>query len=370
MRVATSRDLRHKRVWDWLSEHGRRVAPLFVPLTWPPTPVRGQMASCFLTPGPDEAWTFPASLGAELAREHGPYVADVPDFRTDDAERVLRELHRMADQHFAIATSVLRDHAPDFLMMVEMGPDRLHHALWHHIDPASPRYRGGNPWEDACRRYYAALDAHVGELVRASGDDTAVLVVSDHGARAMEGGVHVNELLRREGWLVRTTDGAIDFARTRAWGEGGYYARIWLNVAGREPLGVVPAEAIDTERAKLAALLRDLASPSGAPLGTVVHEPQRIYRATRGVPPDLLVFFGDLRYRSLGTPSAHVFAAENDTGPDGCNHDWDGIFVLSGAGAPARGRVGDLQIYDVARTICGLAGVPAPPDLLGTDRSR
>ena len=369
MRVATSRDVRHKRVWDWLSEHGRRVAPLFVPLTWPPTPVRGQMASCFLTPGPDEAWTFPADLGAELARAHGPYLADVPDFRTDDAERVLRDLHRMAAQHFAIARSVLRDHAPDFLMMVEMGPDRLHHALWHHIDPASPRYRAKNPWEDACRSYYAALDAHLGELVRAAGDDTTVLVVSDHGARAMEGGVHVNELLRREGWLVRTGDGAIDFERTRAWGEGGYYARIWLNVAGREPLGVVPPEALDAERAKLAALLREMTTPSGAPLGNVVHEPERIYRATRGVPPDLLVFFGDLRYRSLGTPSAQVFAADNDAGPDGCNHDWDGIFVMSGGGAPARGRVDDLQIYDVARTICGLAGVPAPSDLLGTDRS-
>jgi predicted AlkP superfamily phosphohydrolase/phosphomutase len=369
MRVATSRDVRHKRVWDWLSEHGRRVAPLFVPLTWPPSPVRGHMASCLLTPGPESPWTFPAALGDALTREHGPYCADVPDFRSDDAERVLRDLHRMADQHFAIAGTVLRDHAPDFLMMVEMGPDRLHHALWHHLDPASSRYRAGNPWEDACRSYYGALDAHLGELLGASGDDTTVLVVSDHGARAMEGGVHVNELLRREGWLARTDDGAIDFARSRAWGEGGYYARIWLNVSGREPLGVVPPERFDEERGALAALLRGIIGPDGAPLENRVLEPERIYRATRGVPPDLLVFFGDLRYRSLGTPSSSVFATANDTGPDGCNHDWDGIFVMSGADAPALGRVEGLQIYDVARTICGLAGIPAPPDLLGTDRS-
>ena len=38
LRLAKGGDVRVKRVWDWLGEHGFTVAPLFVPLTSPPVP--------------------------------------------------------------------------------------------------------------------------------------------------------------------------------------------------------------------------------------------------------------------------------------------------------------------------------------------
>ena len=72
------------------------------------------------------------------------------------------------------------------------------------------------------------------------------MVVSDHGAQSMVGGIRVNEWLIREGYLT-LREGApagpvkpdmIDWARTRVWGDGGYYSRIFLNVRGREPEGV------------------------------------------------------------------------------------------------------------------------------------
>jgi len=84
------------------------------------------------------------------------------------------------------------------------------------------------------------------------GSDTSVMVVSDHGAKAMEGGVCINEWLQREGYLTLKAQPAaawaaypdmIDWSKTRAWGEGGYYARLFMNVQGREPEGqVAPGE--------------------------------------------------------------------------------------------------------------------------------
>lgn len=379
MRVATSRDVKVKRVWDWLGEQGRRVAALFVPLTWPPTPARGQVVSCFLTPGPESEWAFPRSLKASLVARHGEYLVDVPHFRADDRERILEGLYAMGRQHFAMARQVWNEQRPDFLMMVEMGPDRFHHAFWHFIDPSHPRYEPGNRWEASGREYYAFLDARIGELLEDAGEDTAVMIVSDHGARAMIGGVCVNEWLRREGWLTLREEpdgpasfdhGRVDWSRTRAWGEGGYYARIWLNVEGREPEGAIPPGRWEAERERLAAALEAMPGPDGRPLGNRVLRPEASYRETRGVPPDLMVFFGDLAWRSIGTVGGGVFTEVNDTGPDGCNHDWDGVFVAAGGGVPARGRTEGLAIYDVASTICALSGVPVPPDLLGTDRSR
>jgi predicted AlkP superfamily phosphohydrolase/phosphomutase len=376
LELATSSDVKVKRLWDRVGDAGLRAAALFVPLTWPPSPLRGDMVSCFLTPGPESGWAFPPSLKPELEAIAGPYLPDVPGYRAGDPARVLEGARASARQHFAIARHLWRARRPDFLMMVEMGPDRVHHALYHLIDPASPRYDAR--YDEAARAYYASLDGCLAELLDAAGDAT-VLVVSDHGARTMEGAVRINEWLRREGWLAlrgetppapaSLRDAGVDWARTRAWGEGGYYARVFLNVRGREPEGALARSAYEAERERLERALLSMRGPDGRPLDNVVVRPERAFREVRGDAPDLLVFFGDLAYRSIGTVGGDLFSDDNDTGPDGCNHDWDGVLVLGGAGARARGRLDGMVIYDVGATVLGLLGVEAPADLLGTDRS-
>lgn len=379
MRIPNSDAVREKRLWDWLSEAGLRVAPMFVPLTWPPPAVRGVSVSCFLTPGPESAWTFPPGLATALETRFGAYRADVVDRRNGDPVAMIEEIYAMGRQHFAMAEHVWTTEQPDFLMMVEMGPDRFHHGFYAHMDVDHPKHDPNDPLAAEGERYYAFLDAEVGKLVAAAGEDTTVLIVSDHGARPLLGGVHVNEWLIQEGWLVLheapaphspVTPDMVDWSRTRAWGEGGYYARIWLNIEGRDPEGIVsPAEAVKA-RAQIAAGLRALALPHTDRETRVVF-PEDEYRETRGVPPDLMVFFGDLAYRALGSVgTGQVFSETNDTGPDSCNHDWDGIFVMAGGGAEARGMLVDLTLYDVAKTVLSLFHVPIPDGLLGRDRSR
>lgn len=367
--VCTSRDVRVKRVWDLLGEAGHRVAVLFVPLTWPPPPVRGQLVSCFLTPALDRGWAFPRALEAELTETFGPYRPDVDDFRSHELDRIFAELEETAEQHFAMAEHVWRVHEPAFLMMVEMGTDRLHHAAWRHMDPDSAEHR---PDVDArARAYYAGLDRRLARLAAQAGDDTALLVVSDHGARTMRGAVRINEWLRRGGWLATDERHRIDWSRTRAWGEGGYYARVSLNVRGREPEGIVEPSDAEAVCAQLAQELEAMTGPDGRRLANRAVRPADAYRQVRGEPPDLLVYLDDLALRSLGgLEPGPVFTDADDRGPDGCNHDWDGVFVMSGGAVGSRGRIDDLAIYDVTRTVLGLMGVPAPDDILGRDRSR
>jgi predicted AlkP superfamily phosphohydrolase/phosphomutase len=63
-----------------------------------------------------------------------------------------------------------------------------------------------------------------------------------------------------------------------------------------------------------------------------------------------------------------LFTEGGGLGPDACNHDWDGIFVMAGGGSPARGETTKLAIYDICRTVLGVMGVEGPDDLLGVDR--
>ena len=64
----------------------------------------------------------------------------------------------------------------DFFMMVEMGPDRLHHGFWKYFDTDHPKYVPGNPYEQSIKDYYLYLDKQVGELIDAGGKDAAALL--------------------------------------------------------------------------------------------------------------------------------------------------------------------------------------------------
>ena len=145
LRLASSKDVRVKRLWDWLGENGHSVAPLFVPLTSPPSPVRGHLVSGFMHPGGDAPWSFPRGLENEIESRFGAYQPDVDDFRGDDLDRIHRDIVAMTDQHFEIARYIWNDKEPDFMMMVEIGVDRFHHAFWRHIDPRHPRHDSDNP---------------------------------------------------------------------------------------------------------------------------------------------------------------------------------------------------------------------------------
>ncbi len=376
-----SRAIQMPRVWDVIAERGKRSAVLFVPPSYPALNVLGESVSCFLTPDAEHPHTYPARLAGELAARFGPYIPDLEHIRTADKLRLFHELERMTMQHFAMARYVWDTRQPDFLMMVEIGPDRFHHVYWEHLDPEHPGYEPGNPFEQLGPRYYALIDRELGALCAMADAETAILIASDHGARALKGCFCINEWLIRAGWLVLRDDAqgrapqalkpeCVNWSRTRAWAEGGYYARVFLNVEGREPEGCIPPERYAEERKVLRDALVAVCGPDGASWNNKVETPETLYRAVRGDAPDLLAIFDDLNVRALSTVGGgSLFAGGDDRGADGCNHDWDGIFVLSGAGIAPRGELPTCDIYDVGASVLALLGIDKPLDWLGCDRS-
>ena len=370
---ATAEKVKDDRVWDILSRVGKHVVVLGVPQTFPPRQVNGEMIGCFLSPSIESRYTYPEELRDEIRDVVGEYMVDVPNFRTDERDRILADINEMMRRRFQLARH-LRDSRPwDFFMMVEMGPDRLHHGFWRFYDRSHPDYVPGNPYEQAFRDYYRYLDAEIGSLINGLGDDTALMVVSDHGAQSMVGGISVNEWLIREGYLT-LKDGApagpvkpdmVDWPRTRVWGDGGYYARIFLNVRGREPEGIVDPVDVESLRDELAAKLEALGDEQGNPIGTRVFRPERLYHHVNGVPPDLICYFGDLTWRSIGTVgSGRIHVRENDTGPDDANHAKYGIYIFDGPGMPASPPA-DARLFDIAPTVLRLLGQPVPDDMQG-----
>jgi predicted AlkP superfamily phosphohydrolase/phosphomutase len=373
--IADSRAVRVPRAWDILSERGRPVIVIGVPPTYPVSPVNGVMISDFLTPDTERSqYTYPAELKQEIESLVGRYMVDVDNFRTSEKERLLADIEEMTEKRFRVAEHLLATKPWDLFFMVEMGTDRVHHGFWRFSDPEHRLHEPGNPFEGAMLGYYRDLDEKVGRLLRFADDDTAVLVVSDHGAKRIDGGICVNEWLEREGYLVLKDKprepvplkpDMVDWSRTTAWGEGGYYCRLFLNVAGREPNGIVAAGDYDRVRDELKGGLEAIADDRGRPLGTVAHRPEDLYPEQNGVPPDLLVYFGDLFWRSVGlvgTGTVHVL--ENDTGPDDANHAPEGLYILAADGVEA-GAGEERDLRDIAPTLLTLLGEEVPAEMEG-----
>lgn len=378
LRICTAEDMRAPRVWDVLAEAHRTSSVLYVPPTWPPRPVAGEMVSCLLTPGPTSRHTWPPSLERELAERVGAHAPDVA-ISSPDEETLFERLYEAAAHHFDAAEHLLVTRRRDFVMMVEMGTDRLQHAFWPALDPDDPRHDPTSPRVRDARDYYAYLDARIGRLLERAGERAHVMIVSDHGARPLRGGVRMNEWLRREGWLVLRSEprgpipldrAPIDWTRTRAWAEGGYYARIWLNVEGLAPEGAIALEEAARELDQLEEVIASMRDDRGAPIASRIFRPARHYRAARGRPPDLLVFPGDLDLRALGEVGGDVAVPAECAGRhrfDGCNHDWEGVYILAGPDVPRAGRRDGASIHDVGATALALLGVPVPPGWLGRD---
>lgn len=71
----------------------------------------------------------------------------------------------------------------------------------------------------------------------------------------------------------------VDRSLTRVWGAGGYYGRIFLNVRGREPQGVILPADYERVRTNLAARLEAMPGPDGRPLGNRVFVPHALCAA-------------------------------------------------------------------------------------------
>ncbi|HXV12941.1 MAG TPA: alkaline phosphatase family protein, partial [Candidatus Krumholzibacteria bacterium] len=289
-----------KTVWNILSVNRRRSLVLGVPLTYPPKPLNGAMVGCFLTPDRNATFTYPPELQARIdTLAGGEYLIDVKDFRNERRRETLAQIEAMTERRFRAFRALLAEDDFDFAMMVEMGPDRIHHAFWRFIDPGHRLYQRGNEFENVVRDYYIAMDAEIGRTVDALPPDTSVIVVSDHGAKRMVGAVAINEFLIREGYLVlksyptsptRLTADMVDWSATTAWGDGGYYARVFLNIEGREPSGRIAAGDVGRVRREIKDKLEALGDADGNPIGTRVFFPEDVYRACRGIPPDMIVY--------------------------------------------------------------------------------
>ena len=371
-RLASSWSYTRPPLWELLSAVGLHSYVLGVPHTYPPRPFLGRMVTGLLTPPDVGVATHPEHMAPQVRAMLGTPSLDIADFRHTPLPALVAQVERASRGLFTLATHWATGDDWSLLALVDMGPDRLQHALWRYAFADHPQHVPGHPLQDALLRYYVLLDKLLGKLVEPLDDATLVLVVSDHGACAMHRAVALNTWLIQHGYLTlrRTPPGPqplaatdVDWGRTQAWVDGGYVGRLYVNQQGREPCGVVPEAATEALLDKLAQHL--CATLPVPPQPHRFLRPKELYADLQGCAPDMLIYLANLRWRAIASVGWDTpLVDNNDRGPDGANHDEHGVIMMRG---PASRELAPRQtIYDVAPTVLAHLQVDIPASMPGT----
>lgn len=363
--IVDSNFVKTPTLWDLAGRAGRHVGVVGVPPTYPPKPVRGFLISDFTTPGPDKLYTFPPWLKRELETLFGPMIFDVV-YRSHDKDGVARNLFKMLEQHLAIVKHLLKRKSWDLFIYVEIAVDRAHHAFWKYFDREHPRHEQHPLYSTVIPRVYEAIDKAFEEFLHIIPRDTVIVVASDHGVKPMKGAFVINQWLEEQGYLKlkekpkkpgQDLDASmIDWSRTIAWGWGGYYSRIFINLEGREPRGIVKKWEYEDVVKQLKKDIEKIRGPNGEQWKNLVYTPLELYPEVRGDAPDLMVYLDDLSWRPAGTIGWNtLYLPENDRGPDDAVHDWYGVFAVYDPEATlGRGYRGEISIDKVFEILAEL----------------
>ena len=181
--------------------------------------------------------------------------------------------------------------------------------------------------------------------------------------RALASELEAGSGVQKKGLLDRLTERlAIDFydldwSQTRAFSTGttavGY---VWLNVAGRDPQGIVkPDDEYEQTRQQIAATLRQWDAVGEVLFREEVWQGRQLSDA-----PDIIVRWAkdttDVRYFQTRFSSHHLIKPVPN---DYASHRPDGMFVWHGAGV-RQGQTLDAELLDLTPTFLWLLDQPVP----------
>ena len=409
-------------LWRLLSNRGRKVGVVNVPISYPVEEVNGYMISGWMTPYSAQDFCYPADLWRELRDQIGYYTIypteTFAESRRDSFFRACDELLNLRSR----TVSYLMDRYPtDLFMVVLFDTDRVLHQLWHYLDPGHPWRQPGDGTDKSgpVVRYFQRVDEKLAEIVARADEDTVIIILSDHGMGPAHNFIVLNNWLLEVGllqlkrdpfrllkrWLFdagftlrnvhRIADRIglakhaeykglysmdylmklvflsfldVDWSRSKAYSFGRHLGSIYLNVRGREPEGIVePGREYEQVREEIMRLARGFVHPcTGEPLIGEILKREDIYQGPYlDRAPDLILRPRDERniFFGLADFGSNV-TVDTVYRYSGMHRDY-GLLIMTGKGVKKGAAIEGAGIEDLAPTILYAMECPVPQDMDG-----
>lgn len=420
----TALDCKAPMIYSLLSQSGRRVCALNIPMTYPPMAVNGVVVSGLPAPSTRNTITYPAELYQEIVDAIGEYIL-YPDpgqaYSDSGVDAFLARLYKTTELRVRTLEYLRSREAWDFAMVVFNGTDTICHALWKYMDKTHPLHDPAQAakYGNAIRDYYHTLDGHLAQIVDTLPQDTTLVVMSDHGFGPFHKFIHVNNWLLRENFmqlkpgartrikhalfrsgfspmnvydtLMRLGFGAlkrevvrgqgqgllktlflsfedVDWGRTQAYSLGNV-GQIRINLAGREPFGCVqPGAEYEQVRSTIIERLATLRDPkTGEAVVETVYRREELYSGDYlDEAPDIVFLPRRLEYFGFGEYEfgSHKIIEAMKRGISG-THRMNGIFMAYGAAVRKGVEIQNANLTDLAPTILHLMGEAVPAHMDG-----
>lgn len=154
---------------------------------------------------------------------------------------------------------------------------------------------------------------------------------------------------------VREGTERVDFAASTAYMRSRTELGVRLNLAGREPDGVVPPADYDEVRQGLIDLFREVETPDGELLFDAVHPREAVYHGPYlEAAPDVVLVPAGFDHHLTASLRGSTFA---DTGPL-WDHRFQGTIAFHGDGIDTTADLSGAELLDVAPTVLATLGVP------------
>lgn len=354
--IPTARNLRSPMLWETLSDAGKRVFAMNVPVTYPSRQVNGIVVGCFLSPSVEKA--APNAEVAQALKRLNYCVDADPMHARRDKDSFLGHLDEVFERRIDAMRYFWQQEPWDFFMAHVMETDRLHHFFWEEMEHDHPKYA------PAFLEFYKRVDQVLGEIRSWLDENTTLVILSDHGFCTIKQEVYVNTWLHDQGYLQYATEQPQSIADMGS--ESVAYSldpgRIFLNVKGREPHGIIaPGAEYERMRRDLAERIMNMADPAtGEPMVERVYTREELYHgphAAAGADLVLAMRDGYDPKGPLGKPKLTYKGASLV----GMHTTPDALLYIGGQKQIERRP----HIGDVAPTILQLLDVPVPADMDG-----
>ncbi len=334
----------------------------------------------------DGGFIFPNNYGQELVEKFGPYVNESAahyfhegwlDFDTAKEELLYQA------RWLAGASRYTMDKYDGVLHIQHWHPlDYIGHMLMSRIDPAGMEYDPEHleqNWQEM-RQYYQLADQLVGEFMKQFDvDDTAFVIVADHGMPSNNTAVSLFTLFRNEGLIKVKGEGD---AQQVDWDNSAlYYTQnhLWLNVKGREPNGVVDPEDYHHVRCRIIRLMRSLTHPDTGdhviPVVLPKEDAPIVGLWGQDIGDVVFLYAGGCRWTGpevmrMGEDRVIFPSGGANHGPQLTTYETKvssnyGVLLMSGAGIRHgyqrdKSSQGPVITTDIAPTVAHLVGIPTP----------
>ncbi len=407
---------RAKAFWEMLC--GKRTGCIVnVPMTYPVQEINGCMIAGLDAPGVDSEYVcHPRGLLQEMIAENGEYriTANLTHVLRSEArwQEGVDRLFDSMEKRYRHTLYLMEKYDWDLFTVVFGETDNVHHFYWRFFDPTHPQYdaREAERFGDTILKVYQRMDDITRRLLERNPDVT-VMMVSDHGGAINPRGSQLLGdwladlgLMQREsrswaspGQLARRGFGAvagtiyglankhlsstaklklarrfpgvlgavesamklggIDWQKTRAFCDGAM-DDIWINLGGRDPMGIVPESDYDRLCDYICSELeRAVDAVTGKPIVDEVfrrndaYEGEQVKKAA-----DISVRWRtDAVINGIRTPGSSTALKpvkwDWPLGMPTGGHQLNGIFIAAGPAIRKGQMLKDARIIDVAPTI-------------------